>query len=84
MARVCNCTAGCNVCGRCCQDCTCGTTAIRPVHIPGVDLPGRPISTPRRTELVDCAACEGTGRKSYRDGSYEVCKGCNGAGKQRV
>ena len=45
-------------------------------HIPPTLAPG---------ELVDCAACDGTGRM---DGTYyskgKLCPGCNGAGKQRV
>lgn len=37
------------------------------------------------TELVDCAACNGTGLRQVprNDGSL-LCRGCNGSGKQRV
>jgi DnaJ-class molecular chaperone len=53
---------------------------------PYTHTPGSYWTWPQKvSELVDCAACKGTGKAWPNDDRRkEVCVGCNGAGKQRV
>ena len=78
-----------NGCTRTNADCS-ALIDRRPERFYAITLPytGRSVTTGTPAtmgQLIDCAACEGTGRS---DGTYypkgDVCKGCNGAGKQRV
>lgn len=76
-AAACHCTGDCMRTGTC--------PAQRTIRLP-YGTTTAPASTSKpATELVDCAACTGTGVcKRYGDGGFMVCPGCNGAGKQRV